>query len=382
MGLSRPPLILTTAAFPTAFNREIFQGMVAYARQHTPWRLVCRVDVSVAEQQELKPAGLLATGAHMRNHRCAHAAGIPVVMIHRTLPDRRASLVSIDEAAIGAMAADYFISMGLKHMAYVGRGPWAFVRARRDGFVKAGEVRGRGPVHELLEDAAHGEHPGFERQLRAMLRGLPRPCGVLAANDEMGVRVVQTCRDIRLRVPEEIAVLGVDNDHLACELSDVPLSSIAQPLVAIGYEAARLLHQHLEGKRPYPAQLLLPPLRVVARASSDLIALDDEDVVAALRLINAHFAEPINVSWIVRQLPVTQRTLYNKFQRLVGRTVLQQIHHVRFQKAKELLSESDLSLAVVAQRSGFANPTWMADSFRRELGTTPNRFRRQFRTES
>jgi transcriptional regulator GlxA family with amidase domain len=106
------------------------------------------------------------------------------------------------------------------------------------------------------------------------------------------------------------------------------------------------------------------------------------DVVAALRLINDHFAEPISVSWIVEQLPVTQRTLHNKFRRLLGRSILQQLHHKRLQKAKELLSESDLGFAVVAKRSGFANPRWMADSFRREVGITPQRFRRQFRTES
>jgi LacI family transcriptional regulator len=378
-----PSRVLVTAAFATWFHREIFHGMAAYAHQHTKWQLVCQVNITAAEQRKLRPAGVLSVGSPAHTHRCAHDAGVPVVAINNAMGDPRASVVSVDEEAVGIMAAEHFIDLGLKHLAYVGHGPWPFVRARMESFVKAAEVRGCGPVPHLIGSLYDRRlRPRFEHDLKVMLKQLPRPCGLLAANDELGVVIVGACRDAGLTVPDDIAVLGVDDDQLACELSEVPLSSIVQPLFAVGYEAARMLHQHLENQRAYPARLSLPPLRVATRRSSDLIALEDEDVVAALRLINDHFAEPINVEWVVRQLPVTQRTLYNKFLKLVGRTVLQQIHRVRFQKAKELLAESDLSLDLVAKRSGFANQAWMADSFRRELDITPNRFRRQFRTES
>lgn len=382
MKPGRPP-VLITAANPNHLHREIFHGMVTYAHQHTNWRLVCRVDVPAAEQRRIQPVGMLVVGTHTRTprpHRRSQSAGIPIVMVTEPIPNLSGSTVSVDEEGVGALGAEHFISLGLKHLAYVGEGPWMFVRRRRDGFIKAAEAHGLGPVQQLLGTLGNPEkHPRFEQNLRRMLERLPRPCGIMAAHDQLGVLIVQTCRDIGLAVPDDIAVLGVDNDHLACELSDVPLSSIAQPLFALGYEAGRLLHQHLENETEYPAQLVLPPLRVVPRASSDLIALDDEDVVAALRLINDHFAESINVTWIVRQLPVAQRTLYKKFRKLVGRTVLQQIHHVRFQKAKELLSESELSLDVVAKRSGFGNQPWMTDCFRRDMGITPNRYRQQFR---
>lgn len=374
------PLVLITAAYPTTFHREIFHGMVTYAHQHTNWRLVCQVDVPVTQQRKLKPAGVLALGDYMQTRKCVYGADVPVVMVTEPIPGLRASTVSVDEQRVGAIGAEHFIALGLKHLAYVGEGTWGFVRSRRDGFVEVAKAHSLGPVQELC--GVLGRRAKLMRDLKAMLAGLPRPCGVMAVYDDLGVAIIQTCREMGLAVPDDIAVLGVDNDHLACELSEVPLSSIAQPVFAMGYEAARLLHQHLDKETEYPTQLVLPPLRVMPRASSDLIALEDEDVVAALRLINDHFAEPINVAWIVQQVPVTQRTLYNKFQKLLGRTVLEQIHHVRFQKAKELLSESDLSLPVVAKRSGFGNQAWMSDCFRRKLKTTPNRYRRHFRTES
>lgn len=382
MKLTRPNVLLI-ARFETAYTREMVGGIMAYARQHTNWELTSRPAFDPADLARTPPAGLLVTGLEQRSERWARTSGTPLVVIGGAADSRTCSCVLVDNQAIGAMAVEHLAGLGLKHLGYVGHGPWPFVRARQEAFIAAARVRGYASIHQLIgsfEDRRSRSR--FEADLAAMLRKLPRPCGLLAADDDLGVMVIKTCRHLGLRVPEDIAVLGIDDDQLACTLSEVPLSSVVQPLHALGYEAARLLHQHIEDPDKPTVQTLLPPLRVAARASSDLIALDDEDVVAALRLINYHMTEPINVDWIVRQLPVARRTLYRKFEAMVGRTILQQIHHVRFQKAKELLAESDLSLKVVARRSGFANARWLADSFRRDLKITPTRFRRQFRTES
>jgi LacI family transcriptional regulator len=380
MALVRPR-VLVTSVYEGRFQEEVFRGMVAYAHQCTDWQLVCQANVTAAQHRKIQARGVLTAGAGQPTHRWAHAAGIPLVMVANTIPDPHASVVHVDEDAVGAMAVEHLLGLGVKHLAYAGHGPWWFVGARRGGFVKAAGARGCGPVHQFIGTLydQRRRRARCERDLRAMLEGLPRPCGVLAAADDLGVIIVQFCHELGLRVPEDIAVLGVDNHQLPCELSEVPLSSIEQPLFGIGYEGARLLHRQMQDASPRPTTVLLPPVRVVARASTDLIALDDEDVVAALRLINEHYAEPINVEWVARQLPVTRRGLYDKFMRLVGRTVLQQIHHVRLAKAKELLAESDLGLDAVARRSGFVTSPWMANSFRKELGTTPNRYRRQFK---
>ncbi len=377
------PTVLLVANLNARYERGIFHGLVTYVRQQIRWRVACKRDTHAAEIRDLNPSGIVTFSADPWILDFAHTARIPLVVVcnARTTPD--VSTVFVDEGLVGEMAANYLAGLGLKHFACVGHGPWAFVPQRMDGFTRAVAGLGLGPVQQLVGSLYDGRRrPRFKRELVAMLQKLPRPCGVLAANDALGVEIVAACRYIGLHVPDDIAVLGVDDDDVACELSEVPLSSIAQPLVAIGYESARLLHQHLENPHREPTNLTLPPLRVVPRASTDLIALDDADVVSALRLINHHFAEPLNVAWIVSQLPVARRSLERKFKRLVGRTILDQIHHVRFEKARELLAESDLALDVVAKRCGFVNARWMADSFRRELAITPTGFRRRYRSES
>ena len=377
------PSVLLLAALATRFNRGIFQGMVGYARQQTNWRLTCQDETNFAVRRRARFDGVLLLRGEKLFIAYARRVDAPIVLVGNPMEYPQASSVSVNEEGIGELAAGHFTDLGLKHFAFVAHGNWPFVPQRMAAFAKAVASRGLGPVHELL-GVYHDyrRRPRFERDLRAMLQQLPRPCGLLAANDELGVFIVETCRSLGLRVPDDIAVLGVDDDEMECELSEVPLSSVQQPLYAMGYEAARLLHQHMADRNKGPTKLLLPPVRVVPRASSDLMAMADQDVAEALRLIKDHASEPINVAWLVQRLPVARRTLQRKFLAAVGRTILAHIHHVRFQKAKTLLVESDLALELVARNSGFANARWMADRFRRELGITPGRYRRQFRTES
>lgn len=383
MPLARPSILLVIQ-FENRFSRGTFPGVVAYTRQQTDWRLVSRtLDQVYAFDHGLKGfSGIISVSADPRVRQLAIENEIPCVRVGNSVDEQGASWVSVDDTAIGMMAAEYFAGLGLKHFAYVGNGDWTFVQERLAGFSSGLASRGFDPVQHVMGAMYDGQRTRFERGVEKLLRSLPLPCGLLAANDPTAAAVVDQCRLLGLRVPDDIAVLGVDDDELTCELSEVPLSSIASPLHAIGYEAARLLHQSLAQPGKPSTQMRLPPLRVVDRASSDLIALEDEDVVAALRLISRHLAEPIGVEWVVKQLPVARRTLYRKFKTLVGRTILDQIHHVRFQKAKELLAESDLSLDVVAQRSGFVSACWLGNCFRRELNTTPARFRRGFRAKS
>jgi LacI family transcriptional regulator len=378
--MPRPVLLISN--LETRFNREMFHGIITYTRRHTDWRLTHWVESQWPKPAKLPFAGILATSPNPDIRQTAHNTGIPVVLMGNAVRDPRASFVAVDEDGIGALAAAHLAELGLRHFAYVGHGDWPFVQERCASLAKAAQAMGLGPVHTLIGSFYDRRRRArFERDLSMMLRNLPRPCGLLAADDALGVVIIASCRNLGLRVPEDIAVLGVDDDEMACELSEVPLSSVAQPLFAIGFEAARLLHQRMRQPDQPPFRLLLPPVRVVARASSDLIAVEDIDVATALRLIRDHFADPINVAWIIQRLPAARRSLERRFKSLVGRTLLQQIHHVRLHKACELLAESDLPIKTIAQRSGFSNARWLADSFRRELNLSPRQYRRQFRTD-
>ncbi len=363
------------------FEREVSLGVATYARHHTNWQLHVEHDLNERQVLRWKPAGMLVMTSKQRVEHFASEHRIPLVVI-ASPPHLQTTLsVSVDEREVSRMAADYLIDLGLRNFAYVGHAHWPFVIERRDHFCSAIQERGYGPASVLVGQLYDRRRRArFERNLQAFVQSLPRPCGVLAANDAVGTEVIEICMNIGLRVPDDIAVLGVDDDELTCELSRIPLSSIVQPFLSIGYEGARLL-DHQIARRPSARQLFLPPVKVRARASSDLIAIDDAEVAAALRLIRERFVEPINVEWLVRELSVARRSLERKFKKYVGRTVMEHIRHVRFQRANELLAESDLSLDTVAARSGFSNARWLSDSYRRVLHTTPNTYRKTFRIE-
>jgi LacI family transcriptional regulator len=374
------PRVLLMSNLSARFEREVALGIANYARQHTNWRVYSERDPDLEQVRQAPPAGIISFAADSRIEEFALSNRIVFVKIADPVPRPEICSVAVDERAIGTMAAEYFLSLGLKHFACVGHGNWPFLAVRLDNFVQVIEGRGLGPVHRFVGQMYDPrQRSRFERGVEALLLKLPRPCGLLAANDALGVELIEICQNIDVRVPDDVAIVGVDDDELTCELGKIPLSSIVQPFLRIGYEAGRVLDEHIKDPGCPPEQLLLAPLEVHPRASSDLIALGDVDVVAALRLINFHLAEPINVAWIVSQLPVARRSLERKFRKLVGRTILEQIHRARLQRAKDLLAESDLSLEMVAQRSGFVNARWLSDCFRKELKTTPTRFRREFR---
>lgn len=379
-AMARQKRIVLAMQFYTRYGRDVARGAIAYARQHTNWRLWHMRELDLAEVQGTKTAGIICHTLTDEQCQEATAMGLSVVVAGNTALASGLSTVSVDDTATGEMAAQHLMDLGLRDFAFAGTGDWPWVRGRLAGFNAALAGMGRAPAKAFV-GSLYEPHRRlrFEASLERWLRQLPRPCGVLAGNDATGVVVIAAARRLGIRVPDELAVVGVDDDELACELSDIPLSSIAQPLTTIGREAARLLHRALKGPTRRPMRLTVPPIRVVPRASSDMVAMKEQDVAETLRLIRDHAAEPINVAWIVDHLTVARRSLERRFRQVVGRSLLEQIHHVRFQKAQQLLAETDLSLKQIAVQTGFTDPHWLAACFRQHLKTTPSDYRRQFR---
>jgi LacI family transcriptional regulator len=216
-------------------------------------------------------------------------------------------------------------------------------------------------------------------QVRKWLKTLAKPVAVLADHDVAAHDLANMCQILGLHVPNDVAILGVDDDELECQLSFPPISSVAIPAQRIGFEAARLLDRMLSGKRVSTEPVYLPPVRVVTRHSTSLFAVDEPIVTAALHYIRNHLAEPLRVSSIAAALTVRRRVIEEKFRTLLGRSILDEIHRVRIDKAKELLTDTDLCMSDVAAQSGFSTPQRMAMLFRRRVGCTPGDYRRQIR---
>ena len=232
-------------------------------------------------------------------------------------------------------------------------------------------------VEYLLRVPALVEWRHSAHRVHRWMRDLPKPAGILASNDIAARELADICRQLGLRVPDEVSLLGVDNDDLECGLASPPLSSVALPARQVGYDAAKLLDSLILGKPAPREPWFLPPLGVVTRQSTDARAIRDPAVVAAIDFIRAHAAEAIHVDQIASHVVQSRRMLEYKFRDQLGHTILDEIRRVRVGRVKELLAGTDLSMPAIARRTGFSTPQRMAIVFGQLTGQTPSAYRRQ-----
>jgi len=305
-------------------------------------------------------------------------AGLPAVDISPARADTKLPRVSTDDLAVGRLAATYLLSLGLPHFAFFGNRADHFSHLREQGFKQGLGASGLA-CHVFLNGApgpTHQPAPG-SGALESWVKRLPKPVGVLASTDSRALQVLAVCRKLEVDVPGSVALLGVDNDDVFCELSNPPLSSIALSTQRIGYEAARLLERLMAGEKAVQSQLLIPPAGVVPRGSSDLPAILDADVAAAVRYISLHVQDHLQVADVLREVPVSRRSLEQRFLKALGRTPAAEIRRAQVEVAKQILAETEESMARVALAAGFSSAKQFGASFRHETGVTPSAYRRQ-----
>jgi LacI family transcriptional regulator len=215
-----------------------------------------------------------------------------------------------------------------------------------------------------------------QRSLAQWLQGLPKPLGVMTTNDLMGQQILEACQRLQIRVPEEVAVVGADNDEPICRIASPPLSSVIINDHQRGYEAAALLDRMMSGAPPPIEPIYVEPAGVATRASTDIMAIEDQAIVEALRFLRDHCCERINVDDVVKEVPLSRSVLERRFRKVVGRSINSEIVRLRINRAVELLTETALELKVVAQRAGFGTQSYMNAVFQAKVGKTPGSFRR------
>ncbi len=208
---------------------------------------------------------------------------------------------------------------------------------------------------------------------------LPKPLGLIACNDFRGIQALDACRRSGIAVPEEVAVVGVDNEELVCTLAYPPLSSVVPDARSIGYEAAALLDRLMRGETAPAAPLSIPPVDVITRLSTDINAIADPDVATAMRFIRERACEGIGVADVLSRVPVSRSVLQRRFRSLLGRSIHGAIAGVRLQRAKQLLIDTDLPLSAIAQRAGFSHVEYLCAAFRQATGLSPGTYRRDRR---
>jgi LacI family transcriptional regulator len=225
--------------------------------------------------------------------------------------------------------------------------------------------------------ASEGYELQHEDALVRWLRSLPKPIGLMASNDLRAHQILMLCGDNHLAVPDEVAVIGVDNDEVICGLTQPPLSSVEQDPEEVGYQAAGVLDGLMRGGPAPASSFIVGPKGVVARQSTDFVAVGDADVAAALRFIREHACDGISVDAILAQVPVSRRTLERRFAALLDRSPRDEILRVQLRHVKQLLTVTDYPLSKIAEMSGFHYVESMCSLFKSVTGQTPGQYRRE-----
>ena len=288
--------------------------------------------------------------------------------------------VETDDIMIARMAAEHLIERGFNHYAFCGDERYKWSIWREEEFVRIVTEKGHAcPVyrHHPEGGKAPSNMAEEERQLSAWVRQLPKPIGIMACYDLRGQQLLEVCRRIGIAVPDEVAVIGVDNDELLCNLSDPPLSSIIPDTHRTGYEAAQILDRLMSGKRCTTREVRVAPLGVVTRQSTDVLAIADSDISQAVRFIRQHACDGIKVEDVLEAVPLSRRVLENRFKKLLGRTPHDEILRMQFQRVVQLLTESSLPLTKVAEQAGFQHAEYLSVAFKRRFGVPPSRYRQE-----
>lgn len=365
-----------------AYARGLLQGVVHYIREHRPWSFHLmeqgRGDDPPAWLAGWKGDGIIARIETPRIAAAIVKARLPAVDLSAARLVPALPWVETDDAEIARLAAEHLMERGFKRFAFCGDARFNWSTWREKSFVT--RLKSAGHTCEIYRPTtAAGDVAGEARNLALWLRDLPKPVGIMACYDIRGQRVLDACRSARLAVPDEVAVIGVDNDTLLCELASPPLSSVMPNSHRAGYEAAALLDRLMAGKRVAATAHLIAPLGIVERQSTDVLAVDDRDVARAVQFIREHACEGIGVGDVLRAVPLSRRVLEQRFQRLLGCTPREEILRMRLSRVKQLLGETDLPLYLVAERTGFEHVEYLSVVFKRETGRTPSAWRDEAR---
>jgi LacI family transcriptional regulator len=362
-------------------------GVARYASLFGPWTLHTQPRggfAPLSPRRTFDGDGMIVHATHGTVARYRKAS-IPLINVGSIVRDAGLPAVLPDNHAVGRIAGEHLLERGFVHLGYCGFHGHGYSDERLEGFCEAAGARKIIPVAYAQTERDHpnqGTYDFYRLELTnigAWLNELHNPVGVLAANDMRARQVLDACRLAGLAVPEQVAVVGVDDDQLLCDTAVPPLSSVAIPFEQIGYEAAKILDQLMHGKRPPPDPLRIGPTGVVTRQSTDILAIEDRDLADALRYMREHATQGATVEDVLDEVPISRRSLERRTRQTIGRTPQGELTRLRVAHAKRLLSQTDLTMPHVAEQAGFSSAERLSVVFKRETSLTPSSYRRQFR---
>ncbi|MGC9261154.1 MAG: substrate-binding domain-containing protein [Phycisphaerae bacterium] len=368
-----------------AYNRNVLRGVAEYVARQPEIRVffpdnfepadipnLLRVDIHGVIVAGCPPAWNLPTQIKQR--------GVPAIDVGAELEKSSLPRVVTDNAMVGRMAADYFIDRGFKRLVYYGLSRRYWSDARRDGFCAQATQRLATVQCFQKEEAEAEDRAGlFPSTVAHWLKRLTKPTAIFAGNDMLGTYLVEACQHMKIRVPEDIAILGVDNDDLYGQLRTPHLSSILHNSQEIGVRAMALLYQLMYRRTIKDAITLIPPVRIITRLSSDIFGVEDELVRKALSVIQKQLRGGVCVKGVLSELVVSRPTLERRFIAALGRTPSKEIQRIQLETARQLVLDSDMPLAKVAEQTGYRSPRQFSTAFHHYFKQTPRDLRKTHR---
>lgn len=358
------------------FCRRVVRGIAAFgADSGWEWLLVPLEDGSAPVfPLTTEVDGLIGCFGDAQSASEVAQSGLPAVNISSTANESNIPCVASDDEAVGRVAAEYLLSLGLAHFGFFGAKGCGSSQARERGFTAMLAAAGFGcsAFHLPREQPSASSD-----ELIRWIASLPKPAAIFASNDFRAIHLLSVCQKSRIAVPDAVTVLGADNDEVLCRVANPTLSSVALSAQRIGYESARTLERLMRGQGAEQRMLLIPPVGVVPRQSSRHKVIVDPEVAAAVRYIAQHVKDNLQVVDVLREVLVSRRSLDQRFLKTLGRTPAQEISRAQVEMAKQVLAETDEPMAKVAAMAGFSNAKQFGATFRTQTGIVPSAYRRE-----
>lgn len=365
------------------YGRGLVRGVTRYHRENRRWSVYFQphgLDDPPPEWfTRWRGDGVLARVGNRQMAEAVRAVGPPVVELRGVLTDIGYPFIGVDNLAVARLGLEHLLDRGFRHLAFCGlpRAVHPLMDDRCDYFKRLAAESG---FTCNVFSARGGQQGGWERQqenIARWIKSLPKPVGMMTCNDDIGMQVLDACRRAEVAVPDEVAVIGVDNDEYLCGLSIPPLTSIDVMPDRIGYEAAAMLDRMMEGHSIPAEPILMAPRGIVVRQSTDVLATEDRDVARALAFIRAHACERIQVSDVLTHVGLSRSILEPRLKQVLARTIHQEIQRVRIERGKEFLGTTDLPIKQIAARCGFRCVQHFTQAFRQGAGQPPAAYRKQ-----
>jgi len=370
-----------------AYGRGILSGVAKFVREHDPWSIFFQ-DLNLCDDtpewlKNWRGEGIISRLENRDVVRVIQRLKVPAVYLRHVSPNAKIPGILTDNVAVSRLCFEHLKERGFRHFAFCGFNGADYSNTRRDNFVQF--VTQAGLRCHVFEGATHLHDVStvlYEREglkdgdrIAKWIGSLPKPVGLMACNDMRGQQILDACRVAGVGVPDEVGVVGVDNDEVLCDLSDPPLSSVVPNTERVGFEAAALLDQMMAGLKRPVMRVDVEPKGVVARRSTEVLAIADRQIAAATRFIREHACEGIDVADVIEAVGLSRSTLERRFVKIMDRSPKDEILRVRLDRVKQLLAETDFPLTLIAEKVGLEHVEHLSRIFKNRAGITPSEFR-------